>query len=222
MDQLLVSLEIAAKLIACLVIADLISGFVHWLEDAYGDPKWPITGRTITQANILHHFNPRHFTQHSWFSSARVLMVITAACLGVAYLVVMLNWMTWVVAVIAVNSNEVHKWSHRRPKENPRIVRWFQATGVLQSSAQHAKHHRDDKNTDYCVVTNYSNPVLEGVRFWRGLEWLIHRTTGVRRRPDESVPPMRRTASPPKCNARACRDEDSEIDRRTLAATTSS
>ena len=145
MDQLLVSLEIAAKLIACLVIADLISGFVHWLEDAYGDPKWPITGRTITQANILHHFNPRHFTRHSWFSSARVLMVITAACLGIAYLVGMLNWMTWVVAVIAVNSNEVHKWSHRRPKENPRIVRWFQATGVLQSSAQHAKHHRDDK-----------------------------------------------------------------------------
>jgi hypothetical protein len=25
----------------------------------------------------------------------------------------------------------------------------------------------------YCAVTNYLNPVLDGMRFWRALEWTI-------------------------------------------------
>ena len=71
-------IEYIAKAIVCVFITDFLSGFFHWLEDAYGRPNWPITGRSVTQANILHHHSPRHFTRHSWLVGARVLMVIVA------------------------------------------------------------------------------------------------------------------------------------------------
>ena len=41
--------------IACVLVADFLSGLFHWLEDAYGREHWPITGTLITPPNILHH-----------------------------------------------------------------------------------------------------------------------------------------------------------------------
>jgi hypothetical protein len=39
-----------------------------------------------------------------------------------------------------------------------------------------------------CVfITDYLNPILEMLRFWPALEWLIYQLFGVRRRPDHSV-----------------------------------
>ena len=71
MNLLLDAAEVTAVAFAVLLVADLISGLFHWLEDSYGDEGWPIVGRLVTQANVLHHFEPRHMTYHSWFSSAR-------------------------------------------------------------------------------------------------------------------------------------------------------
>ncbi len=36
-------------------------------------------------------------------------------------------------------------------------------------------------------MTNVLNPVLDGIRFWDGLEWALARTVGMQRRPDTSV-----------------------------------
>ena len=33
------------KVIACVFTADLLSGFLHWLEDAYGREHWPVRWR---------------------------------------------------------------------------------------------------------------------------------------------------------------------------------
>jgi ubiquitin-conjugating enzyme E2 variant len=69
------------KCAGALLAVDMLSGLFHWLEDSYGCPEWPVTGRLITQANILHHFDPHHFTRHNWWDSARVLAVLVACCL---------------------------------------------------------------------------------------------------------------------------------------------
>jgi plasmanylethanolamine desaturase len=178
--------EYVAKFVACIVIADFLSGFFHWLEDAYGREYWPITGRLVTRPNILHHHEPRYFTRHSWLKSASVIMVLVAAGLLAAWAGGFLGWMTWTVALIDVNANESHKWAHRTPSENGRLIRALQWTGLLQSPAHHARHqHR--KNTHYCVITDYLNPLLDAVHLWDGLEWLVYRITGVRRRHDDSV-----------------------------------
>jgi hypothetical protein len=46
------------------------------------------------------------------------------------------------------------------------------------------RHHRGEKNSYYCVMTNILNPVLEKIGFWAGLEHLILWMTGVQRRQD--------------------------------------
>jgi hypothetical protein len=48
------------KLLVIILLADFISGFVHWLEDAYARPEMPWVGG-IARENLLHHDKPRDF-----------------------------------------------------------------------------------------------------------------------------------------------------------------
>lgn len=73
---------------------------------------------------------------------------------------------------------------------------WLQRAHLLQSPRHHGSHHAGSKNSHYCVVTNFLNPVLEEVNFWRRLERLVQRLTG--RAPK---PPYRTQASPPPPSA---------------------
>jgi hypothetical protein len=36
-------------------------------------------------------------------------------------------------------------------------------------------------------MTNFLNPVLDSIHFWAALEWVLARTTGLRRQPDTSL-----------------------------------
>jgi ubiquitin-conjugating enzyme E2 variant len=182
----MIALEFSLKFIACIAIVDFLSGFFHWLEDAYGHPDWPITGWWITRPNILHHHDARHFTQHSWLHSADVLLVMSGLTLAVSYWLGWLNWTTWVVVLVGVNANEFHKWAHRSKAENGKLITFLQTMRVLQTPAHHARHHRHEKNTHYCVVTNFLNPLVDAIRLWDLLEWAVFRICGVKRRADPS------------------------------------
>ena len=78
----MIVLALIGKILFCVFLTDFLSGLLHWLEDAYGNEDWPITGRLITRPNILHHYDPRYFTRYSWLYSARVLLVIGAGILA--------------------------------------------------------------------------------------------------------------------------------------------
>ena len=175
-----------AKILATWLVVDAISGFVHWLEDTYGHPSFPFVGRRITRPNLLHHFKPRAFITNSWYTSSQLLLVSCAAALVIAWAIGRLSPMVVLAAGLAVNANQVHKWSHRSPEENGRLITLAQRAGVLQSSRHHRRHHAGDKNSNYCVMTGLLNPILDGCRVWRGLEWLLSRL-GLQRRDDEAL-----------------------------------
>ena len=67
-------LQVSVDLLCVVLVTDFASGVLHWLEDGYGRANWPITGKLITIPNIIHHHNPRYFTQHTWRKSAGVLL----------------------------------------------------------------------------------------------------------------------------------------------------
>lgn len=175
------------KLIFCILLVDFVSGCFHWLEDAYGNEDWPIIGELVTKPNILHHHDPRYFTHYSWLYSARILLGMGAVILTVAYALGQLNWLVILFVLIGINANEIHKWAHRTPRENGKLITALQRSGLLQSPRHHGVHHRDPKNSHYCVITNYLNPVLERIGLWHALEAAIYQLFGVRRRPDHSV-----------------------------------
>ncbi|MBL9189484.1 MAG: hypothetical protein JNK23_18520 [Opitutaceae bacterium] len=175
-----------AQALGVVMLADFVAGVVHWLEDAYGSPDTPVVGPILIRPNIVHHHFPRFFTKLSWWQSSWDIVLVAAALLAVAWWAGLLTWHVWLFAFVAVNANQVHKWSHQTRKENGPIVSFFQDIGLLLSPRQHAIHHSDPKNTFYCPITNLLNPVLERIRFWPRAEWLIERATGISHRKDTS------------------------------------
>jgi plasmanylethanolamine desaturase len=180
-------MRIVLEIIITVLIADFISGCLHWFEDAYGHEDWPITGRLITKPNTLHHHDPRYFTRHSWFQSSWDLMCLCAVILAVAWLCGVLTWQVWLFVVLGSNANQIHKWAHRTPAENGLIITFLQHIRLLQTPRHHAHHHTNPKESHYCVLTNFLNPILDGVGLWQRVESLIWKLFRVRRRVDKSV-----------------------------------
>ena len=175
------------EVLVTILITDFISGLFHWLEDAYGRPDWPVIGWLITQPNILHHHDPRHFTRHGWFHSSWLLLCIVACVLVVAWLLGALTWHVWLFAVLGANANQIHKWAHQSPAENGPLIVFLQRIRLIQTPHHHAGHHTDPKNSHYCVLTNFLNPVLDSIRLWDAFEGIVYAFFRVRRRADASV-----------------------------------
>ncbi len=172
---------------ATIYVAEFAAGFVHWFEDAYIRNDILLIGRFIGRPNTVHHHYPRYMTRNSWWQSSWDLVLLAAALVVGAWWAGLLTWHVWLFAVLVANANEFHKWEHRTRKENGRLISFLQDIRILQTGEHHARHHTDPKNSHYCTITNFLNPVLDGVRFWDGLEWLLANTIRLKRQPDTSV-----------------------------------
>ncbi|MCX6920007.1 MAG: hypothetical protein NTX20_01600 [Verrucomicrobia bacterium] len=180
------NLQILLQAFGVILLADFLAGVFHWLEDAYGTEGTPVFGALMIRPNIIHHHYPRHFTKLSWWQSSWDLLLIGMLIIGGAAWAGGLTWHVWLFTVIAVNANQVHKWSHQTRAENGLLVSFFQDIHLLQSPRQHALHHTDPKNTYYCPVTNLLNPFLEFIGFWSNMEAAIEALTGATHRADSS------------------------------------
>ncbi|MBV6516913.1 MAG: hypothetical protein HPKKFMNG_02610 [Planctomycetes bacterium] len=176
------AIMIILEILAVILVADFFAGFIHWAEDAYAREDMPIIGPFVAAPNVLHHKQPRAFLKKNWLQSSWDLLLGGALLVGTAAALGVLTWHVWLFAALVVMSNQVHKWSHQGPREHWRVITWLQKARVLQTPRQHAQHHRGERNTHYCVITNVLNPVLDRIGFWKGLEWCIERTLGVKRR----------------------------------------
>lgn len=166
---------------ATMLLADLVSGFVHWLEDAYARPGTPLLG-TLAADNLRHHWRPREFLANSWFKSSWDLLLAGVLVVGGAAAFDALTWHVVLFASLIANANQIHKWAHMNRTEVPRIAYWLQRAYVLQTPRHHTRHHGGTRTTHYCVITNFLNPLLEEVGFWKRIEVAIERTTGIKRR----------------------------------------
>lgn len=164
------------------LLADFLTGLVHWWEDAYARAEWPLLGPLVAEPNLLHHRDPRAMTRLPWWRNIDVPVLAALLALTGLHALHLLRWPLALALVLAALTNLVHRWAHQTPAENGPVITWLQAKGLLQSRGQHARHHRWPRKTQYCPLTNLLNPVLERVGFWRRLERLILRLTGFRRR----------------------------------------
>ena len=171
-----------------IMLADFVAGIVHWFEDAYVRETTPLIGSFIGKANVIHHHLPRHMTRNNWWQSSWDLVCFSALIVIGAWWLGLLTWHIWLFAVISANANQVHKWSHQTRKENGRIIAFLQKIRLLQTPHHHAVHHTNPKNVRYCPVTNLVNPILDTLRFWDCVEWVLARAIGLNRKPDTSLP----------------------------------
>jgi hypothetical protein len=164
------------------LIADFGSGLIHWWEDRYGDPEWPWPlGPLIVHPNIEHHQRPAKLCGSSyWARNATTLIPAAVAAL-----------LAWFLGFHAVaggllwlsQANEIHSWAHQKCSWP---VRAIQETGLLQSPRVHAEHHRRPFDRNYCVVTDWLNPILEAADFWGRVERVIEIVAKIRPRPERA------------------------------------
>lgn len=179
-------LRALGAILAGLLLADFVTGAFHWFEDRYGNPKWPIIGGVI-RANQEHHHTPRSFLQGSFIKRNLTVFVLAAMFMASFWALGWLNLLTGSAVIFGAFANEIHRFAHRSPTENGKIISALQSSGLLQSFQHHAQHHRKGKDTHYCVMTNFLNPALEKIQFFQNIEKLIFELTGRQPRLDESV-----------------------------------
>lgn len=159
------------EILACIIIADFITGLVHWAEDSYATPVYEPFDDLVVHPNILHHADPMHFTMGDvWHRNYHTFGLAAVVC-AILYPFGLLTWQVGLTAFLASMGNEIHAWSHKRPKNT--LIRLLQDMKLLISPEQHAKHHRKPYDKCYCTITNWVNPILDGLHFWRALEWII-------------------------------------------------
>jgi hypothetical protein len=158
------------ELVAVWLLADFVSGVVHWAEDSYGGADTPVIGRWVVQPNLLHHRDGTAFTAKSWIESSWDLATVGVMIVVVSVTMGMLTWHVALFALLGANANQIHKWNHMRGSSVPRAIRVLQRLHLLQSSRHHLQHHRGTKDSHYCVITEFLNPLLDRLGWWRLLE----------------------------------------------------
>lgn len=161
--------------------AEMISGAFHWWEDRYGNPAWPVIGKHVVAPNILHHTDPMAFTRGSYITRNWTTLLPALSLAGAA--AVFGQWWLALTMAIVSQTNEVHCWSHQKCS---RPIRGLQLLGVFQSPEQHARHHARPFDRNYCVMTDFTNPLLQAIGFWPALEWCVS-LVGIRPRAEREV-----------------------------------
>jgi len=160
-----------AQLFLGWLLADFLSGVLHWIEDRFGPGRedWPVLGPLIFTPNLIHHdvptlFLDSGFVERNWTTWA-VVVPLAAALL----LLFGSHPLIWAAAVGGAMANEIHAWAHRRTML-PVWARTLQDWGVIQSPGHHAVHHIPDHRRNFCIVTNWLNPILDHYEFWYRIE----------------------------------------------------
>ena len=173
-------LEILGSCLLCLLVADIITGIAHWLEDTYCENGYPIIGELICEPNELHHQDPNLIGKTSNFFKRNILQwaiaiipALLLASVGYGY------WQCYLTLFLASMGNQVHFWNHQSIKEASPISTFFSDSGMIQTRKQHNKHHTKPHDKYYCVLVNFNNAWMERIRFWKSLEFLLLKIFGL-------------------------------------------
>jgi hypothetical protein len=164
-----------------LLLADFISGLVHWGGDTLLTVNAPVLGRHFIQPFRHHHVDPKAITRHDFIETNGNNCLISVPVLGLVaptmpeqagfgfYICTVVIFMVWFV----FGTNQFHKWAHA--DNPPRVARLLQRWGVILVPTHHDIHHAAPHDTHYCITVGWMNPLLAQLRFFRRLEGFIAR-----------------------------------------------
>jgi hypothetical protein len=163
------------------LLADFLSGLVHWAGDTIGDGQTPIFGPNFVTPFRHHHVDPKDITRHDFVEVngnncivvvpvvALLLLVAPRAPGGFFFVCSIVTFTSWFVLC----TNQFHKWAH---EDRPAAwVRLLQRAGLILSPEHHAIHHASPQNRAYCITVGWMNPVLDRLGFFRACEAVITR-----------------------------------------------
>lgn len=169
------------------VVADFVSGFVHWLADTWGSPDLPVVGNALIRPFREHHVDQTEITRHDFVETngnncfISIPGAVLAALLASRSLFASAALFSLTLAVFG--TNQFHKWAHM--KTPPRLARLLQRAGLILGPEHHAEHHTAPFAKHYCITAGWLNEPLYRMRFFPTLESLITAATGAIPRADD-------------------------------------
>ena len=155
-------LYVILQIIGGLLLADFLSGLIHYWLDKHADPN-----SFAMKTNAMHHERPNDFLGLTFIDRNRVMITIGALFIVAVVWLDLISPFTLSLAFFGILSNEFHAMSHR--SDNPKVIRALQRIGLICSRKQHAQHHRGYE-VSFCIITSWLNPILERIKFWRCLD----------------------------------------------------
>ena len=141
------------------LIADLLSGLVHFLADNFGSAETPLIGPNFVGAFREHHVDPKGITRHDFIDTngnnslaslpfmVFVWLLVPVETAAVGYLV---GTFSLLLCLAVFLTNQFQKWAHM--EEPPSVVAWLQERGMILSREHHDVHHESPYNTYYCIT----------------------------------------------------------------------
>jgi hypothetical protein len=172
---------LAVTVLVAYVVTDMVSGVVHWAGDTIGHEEVPFLGPNFIRPFREHHLDQKDITHHDFVETNGNNCIVILAPLAVAFLVsprqaavgFFAAAFVAFLSLFVVATNQFHKWAHA--DNPPWIARPLQRWGLILSPRHHEIHHAAPHDKHYCITVGWMNPVLNGFRFFRVMEWAIAR-----------------------------------------------
>ena len=164
----------AAAVVVGYLVADFVSGLVHWFCDRVFAEDTPLIGRLFIEPFREHHRDPLAMTRHGALellgnSALGTLPILAVAWCWVDSLFAGSLVVAFALAVIV--ANHFHAWAHAA--QAPSVVAWLQACWLVLPPAHHALHHRPGHEGAYCVTSGWMNRWADQLRVFVGLERVL-------------------------------------------------
>ena len=164
---------VLAMMAAGYLLADLLTGLVHWFCDTFFEETTPIIGPGLIAPFRKHHRSPLLMTQHGFLELTGSSFCGLAPLLGLyvwlgGALAAPLHAFVLALSAGAVGTNLLHRWAHE--SSPPAFARALQKTGIVLTPERHSRHHRPPYAAGYCVTSGWMNPVCERLNLWARAE----------------------------------------------------
>ena len=162
-------------------LSDLGTGVFHWSVDNYGSKATPVMGGII-DAFQGHHKYPWTITKREFCNNVHKVCKAPMAFTVPALVLPMgggASVFLGVFSACVVLSQQFHAWSHCKRSELPAAVLALQEAGLMVSRKEHGRHHKPPFESNYCIVSGWWNPYLDGSGFYTALEKAVFERTGV-------------------------------------------
>ncbi len=174
------------------LLADFLSGLLHWAADTWGRIDTPVIGRRLLHPFRVHHVNPRDILARGFLDLNGDVAAVCLPFLALALwlpldgpiarsLVVLLT----ATVGFALPTNQVHQWAHM--SQPPRVVTALQRLRLVLTRRGHARHHANPAGGHYCITTGWCNALLTRSGFYTSLEHGIATITGWQPRSDPAM-----------------------------------
>ncbi|KAF8787228.1 Plasmanylethanolamine desaturase like protein [Argiope bruennichi] len=143
------------------ILADFLSGLVHWGADTWGSVDLPIVGKVAYMAyQFFSYPAEKIFRIYHW------------------------NCFVFLLGLFIAMTNQIHKWSHTY-FGIPYWVTVLQDFHIILPRRHHRIHHVAPHETYFCITTGWLNYPLEKLGFWTCLEWAIQTLFSCKPRTDD-------------------------------------